>query len=165
MVHAYQAPIRHRSVPAPYPGPVIAEGSHEVTDTEELEAEMYMSGRVRTVYGYMENQTIHRGERWEVTAGGVINGCRMLGGELHVCYKGAVKNCIAFAGHICVYDRGIIEDIELHENVVVDVFEKGQLLRYRLIDGAPVLRPMPNSRITQMFKNEKIKLLLLLRKL
>jgi len=77
------------------------------------------------------NQTLDRGANVLVYASGAISGCRMKSGVLTVSGGGVVHRLVVENGKVIVMDRGIIEDIELHNGTSLEVYAGGTVKRIR----------------------------------
>ena len=77
------------------------------------------------------NQTLDRGANVLVYASGAISGCRMKSGVLTVSGGGVVHRLVVENGKVIVMDRGVIEDIELHNGTSLEVYAGGTVKRIR----------------------------------
>ena len=77
------------------------------------------------------NQTLDRGANVLVYASGAISGCRMKSGVLTVSGGGEVHRLVVENGKVIVMDRGVIEDIELHNGTSLEVYAGGTVKRIR----------------------------------
>ena len=77
------------------------------------------------------NQTLDRGANVLVYAPGAISGCRMKTGVLTVSGGGIVHRLVVEGGKVIVMDRGVIEDIELHNGTSLEVYAGGTVKRIR----------------------------------
>lgn len=77
------------------------------------------------------NQTLGRGANVLVYGTGAISGCRMKSGVLTVSGGGEVHRLVVEGGKVIVMDRGVIEDIELHNGTSLEVYAGGTVKRIR----------------------------------
>ena len=103
------------------------------------------------------NQTLDRGANVLVYASGAISGCRMKSGVLTVSGGGVVHRLVVENGKVIVMDRGVIEDIELHNGTSLEVYAGGTVKRIRQF-GNVALNFHEGCKYSLKAKNDPIEL-------
>ena len=103
------------------------------------------------------NQTLDRGANVLVYGTGTISGCRMKSGVLTVSGGGIVHRLVVENGKVIVMDRGVIEDIELHNGTSLEVYAGGTVKRIRQF-GNVALNFHEGCKYSLKAKNDPIEL-------
>ena len=103
------------------------------------------------------NLTLDKGANVLVYATGAISGCRMKSGVLTVSGGGEVHSLVVEKGKVVVMNKGVIEDIELHNGTSLEVYAGGTVKRIRQF-GNVALNFHEGCHYSHKAKNDPIEL-------
>lgn len=109
------------------------------------------------IHRLLFNLTLDRGANVLVYASGAISGCRMKSGVLTVSGGGEVHRLVVESGKVIVMDRGVVEDIELHNGTSLEVYDGGTVKRIRQF-GNVALNFHEGCHYSRKAKNDPIEL-------